>query len=107
MVKVTPDPPLGDTPHDRAAIHRAIDRYLTKPQTPYTPEGGYFTPNADLSFEDALARASDLLSCAAATAQGSADGLSEPSRALVHSVMHLVEMAKVMVDRSLDCLHPQ
>ncbi|MFC6298653.1 DUF3077 domain-containing protein [Pseudomonas sp. CCM 7893] len=107
MVKVTPDPPLGDTPRDRAAVHRTIDRYLTKPHNLPTPEAGYFTPNADLSFEDALARASDLLNCAAATAHESADGLDGPSRALVHSVMHLIEMAKVMVDRSLDCLHPQ
>lgn len=65
MVKVTPDPPFP-----------------------------FFSPHPDLSFEDALAYASDLLRCA--------KELSETSPA----VLHLVEMAKVMVDRSLDCLHP-
>jgi len=55
----------------------------------------FFTTHPELSFEDALAYASDLLHCA--------QELSETSPA----VMHLVEMAKVMVDRSLDCLPPQ
>ncbi|MCS3435122.1 hypothetical protein M2399_000542, partial [Pseudomonas sp. BIGb0450] len=46
----------------------------------------FFTTHPELSFEDALAYASDLLHCA--------QELSETSPA----VMHLVEMAKVMVD---------
>ncbi|MBT2371507.1 DUF6124 family protein [Pseudomonas fluorescens] len=65
------------------------------------PPFAFFIPHPELSFEDALAHASALLNCAVACE--SADQLSGSSRA----AMHLVEMAKVMVDRSLDCLHPQ
>ena len=59
------------------------------------PPHHFFTTHPDLGLEDALAYASDLLQCA--------EGLSDSPKA----AGHLVEMAKVMVDRSLDCMNPQ
>ncbi|MEN1835361.1 DUF3077 domain-containing protein [Pseudomonas lijiangensis] len=56
------------------------------------------------NLEDILARASELLSCAAATAYESGDRLSGSHRHLALSVVHLVEMAKAEVDRSLEGL---
>ena len=58
-----------------------------------------FTLNDNLSFEDALAHAADLLHCAVETVQASGEVLSVQQRA----VMHLVGMAKGVVDRALDC----
>ena len=62
---------------------------------------------ADLSFEDALAHASSVLRCAAVAAQTAGEQLDGTSRTLVISVMHLVEMASGMVDRSLECILPR
>ncbi|WP_235437124.1 DUF6124 family protein [Pseudomonas trivialis] len=58
-------------------------------------------------FEDALAHASSVLRCAAVAAQTASDQLDGTSRTLVLSVMHLVDMASVMVDRSLECMQPR
>lgn len=66
----------------------------------------FFTP-PDLSFEDALAHASSVLRCAAVAAQTAGDQLDGTSRTLVLSVMHWVDMASVMVDRSLECMQPR
>jgi len=49
--------------------------------------------------EDSLAHAADLLHCAIETAHSSAESMNVQQRA----VMHLVEMAKVVVDQALDC----
>ncbi|KAA8551512.1 MULTISPECIES: DUF6124 family protein [Pseudomonas] len=74
---------------------------------PPAPERQFFTTTPDLSFEDALAHASSVLRCAAVAAQTAGDQLDGPSRTLVLSVMHLVDMASVMVDRSLECVLPR
>ncbi|TFY88446.1 DUF3077 domain-containing protein [Pseudomonas kairouanensis] len=58
------------------------------------PPHNFFITHPELSFEDALAYASDLLHCAEALGQS-------PKAA-----GYLVEMAKVMVDRSLECMSP-
>ena len=63
--------------------------------------------NEHLSFEDALAHASSVLRCAAVAAQTAGDQLDGNSRTLVLSVMHLVDMASVMVDRTLECVQPR
>jgi len=77
---------------DSALTHRAINYYLKAS----APDGPPFVRNDNLRFEDALARAADLLHCAVATAQIPGEPMNGQQRA----VMHLVEMAKVMVDRS-------
>ena len=94
MVKVTPDPPRSPS-EDALLNRRALDYYL-KASSPDAPT---FILNDNLSFEDALAHAADLLHCTVETVQASGEVLSAQQRA----VMHLVEMAKVVVDQALDC----
>ncbi|MEX5496514.1 DUF3077 domain-containing protein [Pseudomonas asgharzadehiana] len=60
-----------------------------------------FAVHQDLSFEDALAQIRDLLGCAAATA-ASSDG----DRPMIGATAYLIEMAKTLADRALDCLNP-
>ncbi|NWA84499.1 DUF6124 family protein [Pseudomonas sp. D2002] len=71
---------------------------------PPASEPPFFTTTQELSFEDALAHASSVLRCAAVTAQAAIDQLEGDSRTLVISVLHLVDMASVMVDRSVECM---
>ena len=71
------------------------------------PELQFFATTPDLSFEDALAHASNVLRCAAVAAQTAGEQLDGTSRTLVISVMPLVGMASVMVDRSLECIQPR
>ncbi|WP_426118944.1 DUF6124 family protein [Pseudomonas sp. DSP3-2-2] len=59
-----------------------------------------FIANQSLTQEQALIHASDLLRCAMA-AYECGDSLSGAKRDLTFSVVHLVEMANVMVERSL------
>lgn len=59
-------------------------------------------PDSSINLEENLSRASDLLRCAAATAYESSDQLSGRKRDLAFSVMHLVEMAQALVERSLE-----
>ena len=113
MKKITPDPPLF-TPQDaeqcdslsldRAAARRALDYYLHdhKPARPIST--AIFAIPDSVNLEAALAQASDLLRCAGACANEAGNGLSGPARDLVLSVMHLVELAKGYVDKSLDTL---
>ncbi len=54
------------------------------------------------SLEESMAHVSDLLRCAKATAYESADCLNGSKRDLAFSVVHLIDMAKAVVDRSLD-----
>ncbi|WLI06069.1 hypothetical protein PSH66_26385 [Pseudomonas sp. FP597] len=68
------------------------------PLTPYP-----FTVNEELSFEDAWVRVAELLHCAVATSQM----LGEPVPAPQRAVMHLVEMAKMVADRAVECLQPR
>jgi hypothetical protein len=58
------------------------------------PPHPFFITHPELSFEDALAYASDLLQCA--------EALGDSSKA----ASYLAKMAKVMVDRSLECMTP-
>lgn len=66
----------------------------TSPQIP-------FLANDALNQEQALTLASELLRCAMATAYECGDSLTGSKRDLAFSVVHLVEMAKAMVERSL------
>ncbi|XMB49565.1 hypothetical protein QQ999_27480 [Pseudomonas fluorescens] len=62
-----------------------------------------FTVNEELSFEDAWVQVAELLHCALATSQVIGDSVAAPQRA----VMHLVEMAKMVADRAVECLQPR
>lgn len=61
-----------------------------------------FAVRPDISAEDALTHASELLRCATSTAYEAADNLRGAQRDHAMSVMHLVEMAQAMVDGLLD-----
>ena len=112
MRKITPDPPVlpldaADSNNpllDRAATERALNFYL-QGHKPVRPMGTamYAIPDR-VNSEAALAQASDLLRCAGACANEAGNGLSGPARDLVLSVMHLVELTKGYVDKSLDTL---
>lgn len=69
-----------------------------------TASSGLFSINESVSSRDALNHASDLLRCIIATAEESGECAQGASRDLSMSVVHLAQMAKAMVDRSLDCL---
>ena len=110
MKKITPDPPVSslyaadsnDPLLDRAAAERALNYYLQN-HKPYRPIGTAMLAIPDsVNSEAALAQASDLLRCAGASASEAGNGLSGHTRHLVLSVMHLVELARAYVDKSLD-----
>ena len=92
MKKIVPDPP-------REIFERALSHYL-QPDSPPS-----FTVHHDLSFEDALAQICDLLCCAAATAAVSTQGLSGDQRDIAGATEHLIDSAKTLADRALECLH--
>ncbi|GFM94877.1 hypothetical protein PSCICP_48490 [Pseudomonas cichorii] len=60
-----------------------------------------FIVNEALSQQDGLNLASDLLRCIIATANEASDGHNHD---LTISILHLAQMAKAMVDRSLDSI---
>ncbi|MGK9419525.1 DUF6124 family protein [Pseudomonas cedrina] len=93
MNKIVPDPP-------REIFERALSHYLQPTSAPS------FTVHQDLSFEDALARICDLLRCAAATAAVTSQGLSGVQHHMAGATEHLINNAKTLADRALDCLQP-
>ncbi|WP_448632779.1 MULTISPECIES: DUF6124 family protein [Pseudomonas fluorescens group] len=99
-----------NTPHDSSftslqdcpAAQRALDYYL-KPGVSNAPaEHRFFDVNHNIGAEEALVHACDLLRCAAATAHESANRLDGSSRDLAFSVVHMIDLVKVMLDRSPD-----
>ena len=113
MKKIVPDPPASPPQTaaqcealslDRAATERALDYYLHDHKPPrHVDQATYAIPDS-VNLEAALAQASDLLRCAGASASEAGNGLSGQPRDLMMSVMHLVELAKAYVDKSLDGL---
>jgi hypothetical protein len=90
------------SPQGSAAAQRALDHYL-KPAVSENEVGErFFDVNRNISCEEALVHASDLLRCAAAIAYESANQLQGTSRDLAFSVVHMIDMAKAMVARSLE-----
>ncbi|WP_285419568.1 hypothetical protein [Pseudomonas sp. efr-133-TYG-5] len=113
MDKSIPDPPLSlasnksfteDLLKDRSALCRAVDSHLTGNQTTAAGPLRVYNISEDVSLEDAQLYVADLLRCASVTAHQCGDHLDGADRAMVFSVWHLLEIAKAMVDRSIDCL---
>ena len=73
------------------------------PDPPYVP---LFVAHENLSFEDAIASISSLLRCAATTATETAERLSGTQRDMACATEHLIDMARTLADRALDCLQP-
>jgi hypothetical protein len=90
------------SPKGSAAAQRALDYYLKPAVSEQGAEERFFDVNRNISCEEALVHALDLLRCAAATAYESASHLQGASRDLAFSTVHMIDMAKAMVDRSLE-----
>ena len=86
-----------------AAAQRALDYYLKPAASEEQNEERFFDVNRNIKSEEALVHASDLLRCAAATAYESASHLLGSNRDLAFSAVHMIDMARAMVDRSLEC----
>lgn len=84
------------------AARRAMDYYLKPAVSESAAQEKFFEVKRSINSEDAMIHASDLLRCAAATAYEAADSLSGTHRDLTFSVMHMIDMAKALVDRSLE-----
>ena len=54
------------------------------------------------SLEETLIQVSDILRCASAAAYESGDALNGANRDLAFSVVHLIDIARARLDRSLD-----
>ncbi|MEE3935456.1 hypothetical protein V2I68_07820 [Pseudomonas viridiflava] len=105
MVKVTPDPPsktsTGAPVFDQAVVKRAMACYLPTRR----PNNESQDNSADyMNLEATLLHALDFLRCASATAYELGDELIGSKRDLAFAAMHMAEMAKVMVERSLECV---
>ncbi|QXI26822.1 DUF6124 family protein [Pseudomonas vanderleydeniana] len=106
--------PTYDSLRDGPATRRALDYYLKPTVSSSIAEGSpyrisedrLFTVRHNLSAEEAMIHASDLLRCAAATAYEAADALQGSSRDLAFSVVHMIDMAKAMVDRAVNMQYP-
>ena len=83
------------------AAKRALDYYLKEDVSTPTPDATFFDIKPGISHEDALVHASDLLRSAAAAAYESASNRQGNQRDLAFSVVYLIDMAKAMVERSL------
>ncbi|EJM44903.1 hypothetical protein PMI26_01902 [Pseudomonas sp. GM33] len=108
MEKSVPDPPpetsTEDPLRDRSALYRAIDFHLTGKQPAPPDEMRFYNVSKDVSFEDTQLYVADLLRCASVTAYQCGDQLKGADRAMVYSIWHLLEIAKAMVDHSIECL---
>lgn len=101
--------PLPETPehvelHDMCnsgAAQRALDYYLKEERSAPASDDTLFAIKPGTSQEEALVHASDLLRSAAATAYESACSHQGNQRDLAFSVVYLIDMAKVLVERSL------
>ena len=60
--------------------------------------------NAELSFEDAQLYISHLINSASATVWYCSDHLQPHYRARIHAVWHMLEMAKTVVNRTIECM---
>ena len=99
-----PEPPENDDVQNlrsSGAAQRALDFYLKENMSAPVPDMSLFAIKPGISQEEALVHASDLLRSAAATAYESASSHQGNQRDLAFSVVYLIDMAKAMVERSL------
>ncbi len=83
------------------AAQRALDYYLKEDMSASASDEALFAIKPGISQEEALVHASDLLRSAAATAYESACRHQGNQRDLAFSVVYLIDMAKAMVERTL------
>lgn len=75
-----------------------MDKLIPDPPSASTSP---YVANQALTDEQALIHASELLRCAMATAYECGDSLNGAHRYMALSVVHLLEMASAMLERSL------
>lgn len=80
------------------AARRALDFYLNPTPVTPAPDAPCLIPRHNLSGAEATEHAVQLLRCAEATAYESANGLQGKPRDLALTVVHMVNMAKTMVE---------
>ena len=105
-----PDTTETDDPLDMrssGAAQRALDYYLKEDMSTSIQDDILFRVKSGISQEEALVHASDLLRSAAATAYESANSHQGNQRDLAFSVVYLIDMAKAMVERSLQVREAQ
>ncbi|MFL1544280.1 DUF6124 family protein [Pseudomonas sp. O39] len=83
------------------AAKRALDYYLKEDVSAPITDATFFDIKPGISHEDALVHASDLLRSAAAAAYESASSRQGNQRDLAFSVVYLIDMAKAMVEQTL------
>ena len=108
--RLLPEPPQSDDLQDlrsSGAAQRALDFYLKENMSVPAADGALFTIKPGISQEEALVHASDLLRSAAATAYESASSHQGNHRDLAFSVVYQIDMAKAMVERSLQAPQAQ
>lgn len=88
---------------DSDAARRALDFYLNP--APTKPWGLTDAPlviaRTDLTADQAAGYASTLLRSAATTAFQAADGLNGAPQEMTYSVMHMINMARALLERSI------
>lgn len=89
---------------DHAATDRALNYYLQDHKPTRHMDTATYSINDSVNFGAALGQASDLLCCAGASVSEAGHGLSGQPYDLMMPVMHLVELTKTFVDKSLDGL---
>ncbi|CAM3775551.1 DUF3077 domain-containing protein [Pseudomonas] len=82
------------------AARRALDYYLNPAPVTFGPDEPLLVARQGLSDAQATAHATNLLRCAAATACESADGLQGVPRDLALASMHMINMARAMLERT-------
>ncbi|MGF6096512.1 DUF6124 family protein [Pseudomonas sp. 18175] len=105
-----PETPEHNELHDMrssGAARRALDYYLKEDMSAPVADGALFAIKPEITQEEALVHASDLLRSAAATAYESASNHQGNQRDLAFSVVYLIDMAKAMVERSLQAPQAQ
>ncbi|WP_438279637.1 DUF6124 family protein [Pseudomonas alabamensis] len=83
---------------DSEAARRALDFYLNPPTAKVDPDASLWILRPDITPEQAHDQAMRLLRCAATTAGESADGQQGSSRELLFALMHMINMARALLD---------
>ena len=86
---------------DSAATQRALDYYLKPSVTQRCNEQKVFNVSDDVSQEEALVHASELLRFALTYSQNGAGNVQGPQLDLIRGMAHFVEMAKDLIDKTV------
>ncbi len=107
MNKIVPDPPLPPLDPYPPAPDDTFFTAHTEVGNPTYDELHLFTVREGLNIDNALMHASELLACTSTTAYENADNFTGPQRSQAMTLYHLVNMAKALVDASLESRNRQ